>query len=59
MALLLFPAVVTVLVPDLGVEDAHLLVAESVRDSIRRRFEPPSRFTLSLAVVGARRGALE
>jgi hypothetical protein len=52
IAVLLFPAVVTIVDPDLVVTDALSLVAEMVRETINGWYERPENFIVCFAASG-------
>jgi hypothetical protein len=57
MAVLLFPAVVTLFEPDLEIEDALTLIAGMVRDAIEGWYETPERFEVGfLEIERSRKG---
>jgi hypothetical protein len=56
MAVMLFPAVLTIFEPDFGVEDALALVAWMVRDAIDGWYETPERFRVGFIGIDDSRG---
>ena len=59
MAVLLFPALVTILDPDLGVEKALALVAGMIRNAIEGWYEAPKRFRVGfIGLNGSRAGRM-